>query len=141
MSRFVFRAFDHGTNLMSRTFNPFKPGGFVVEFVDKKRAEEDRTSAMDGMTFMQWTGLKDNEGKRIFEGDIVGFDDYTYETSDNHTKAGTSAIEYIEGSFWLAVGYDRLGDSIWVPKLRKAMALNEHCRVIGNIFQNREWLK
>ena len=71
-------------------------------------------------TLGQFTGLKDINGKEIYEGDIV-----------NYFASGTSTIEYIAGGFRVVnrkYGHDFMGDT------------KGSIEVIGNINDNKELL-
>ena len=74
----------------------------------------------------QYTGLKDKDGKEIYEGDILEF-----------SKGGIMYVEWND-DFKMFVLVD--------PREKKA-SLNiciyatEHIKVIGNIFENKELLK
>jgi hypothetical protein len=75
---------------------------------------------------MQFTGLKDKEGKEIYEGDIVRFSEH---------YCGDSTIEeQVKVIKWDINGYtdDLLVGSYNAPNW---------CEVIGNIYQNPELLK
>ena len=71
---------------------------------------------VDPETVGQYTGLKDKNGKRIFEGDIVRIDGKNYE------------VQYLFGQFFVGINmpiaYKRFG-----------------CEVIGNIHDNPELLE
>ena len=74
----------------------------------------------------EYTGLKDKDGKEIYEGDILEF-----------SKGGIMYVEWND-DFKMFVLVD--------PREKKA-SLNiciyatEHIKVIGNIFENKELLK
>ena len=81
-------------------------------------------------TIQQYTGLKDKHGKDIYEGDIV------------------SGICLNDGPQICVVGFDTFG--IFYTKIKYypceewnnvAMLAQEHNEVIGNIFENSEFLK
>jgi len=71
---------------------------------------------------MQYTGLKDKNGKEIYEGDIVKIEGFI-----NHV------VGFEDGAFrWMNVG----------PYLPIAERISEReCEVIGNIYENPELLK
>jgi len=81
----------------------------------------------DKVILMQFTGLKDKNGRGIYEGDIV---------SNGH-DTGIIKWDKIHCAFrayWIATALD--DDVSWIPF--KGMKYNE---VIGNIYENPELLK
>ena len=82
----------------------------------------------------QCTGLKDKNGKEIWEGDIVGFPiSLFYELDDDDDEFVTAKISFTYGSF--AVIYRGGLEKIFLQDL-----CNE-IEVVGNTYQNKEILK
>jgi uncharacterized phage protein (TIGR01671 family) len=76
---------------------------------------------------MQFTGFKDENGKEIFEGDIVEqLDEMRYESI-------TGIVRFLEGTFYIVAIDDKEAWSIF----------NEvgHNTVLGNIYENPELLE
>lgn len=84
---------------------------------------------VDHNTVCQDTGYRDDTGKKIFEGDIVGFEDMT------STESGHSEMDCCG-----KVGYDEEEVCFYVTNRLSAESwevLGE-CHIIGNIFDNPE---
>lgn len=77
----------------------------------------------DAFIVMQYTGLKDKNGKQIFEGDIVYHDSMTFKVEYHELFAG----------FKLIGNYDPPSNIVGIDKWK--------CEVIGNIMENPELLK
>ena len=86
-------------------------------------------------TLGQYTGLKDKNGKKIFEGDIL---EYIGKRKDNMNKVYRRKAVFHEGMF-----------ALLSKELQIYSALNYHCmedgrstwRVIGNIHDNPELIE
>jgi uncharacterized phage protein (TIGR01671 family) len=96
-------------------------------------------------TVGQYTGLKDKNGKKIFEGDIVHcwYEDYSEMGLDSEfysvVQFGNPNGEYNWGYQLRRVKGDKVNYEIllWV-EMEEAHA---YCEIIGNIFDNPELLK
>ena len=88
---------------------------------------------VDRNTICQCTGFSDEDGKKIFEGDIVGFIDGT------STENG-----YSEQCCRGQVGWDEETASFQVTERLSAESyevLDRGCKVLGNIFDNPELME
>lgn len=78
---------------------------------------------------LQFTGLKDKNGKEIYEGDILRLDKDWQGPSSNGMKVG--AVKYEDCSFCLEL-YDSLPLHLLIPAV---------IEIIGNIYENPELLE
>jgi uncharacterized phage protein (TIGR01671 family) len=76
---------------------------------------------------MQFTGLRDKNGKQIYEGDIV---------ADEEGKRGV--VEYEAPEF---IAMDTHGSKDDCAGCLNVMVFPNSCEVIGNIYENPELLK
>lgn len=81
-------------------------------------------------TIGQYTGLKDKNGKKVFEGDVVLITDD--EGNMNFPDGGVGAVEFYDGS-WYVNGCPNNG----LYDLDKGYEI----KVIGNIYDNPELLE
>ena len=101
-----FRAWDREIKKMTKPFSPWQ------------MADALSIRLFDGrMIPMQYTGLKDKNGKEIYEGDIV---------SNNLKEQGIVK--------WEGIGFD------WGDDFSKGKGDTDEIEVIGNIYENPELL-
>ncbi|MHB9161368.1 MAG: YopX family protein [Nitrosotalea sp.] len=94
-------------------------------FITKKMEITYSIDFINAYGAMQYIGLKDKNGKEIWEGDIVELDGYNYK------------IEYYKNKFVLTGFYKTLSITI-DPEEEDAIEL---ITVIGNIYETPELLK
>ncbi|ENO0872198.1 TPA: hypothetical protein LWH39_001398 [Listeria innocua] len=129
MREIEFRAWDKEVKEMD--YNPS-----VIEIWQNKPINEQfRLESEEKLVWMQYTGLKDKNGKKIFEGDIVAF-------SEDDFHVFNSQVEY-----FLEDGYPAF--DIKVPSTyyfdsnvfsEVSMSGLYEIEVIGNIHENPEIL-
>ncbi len=86
---------------------------------------------------MQYTGLKDKNGKDIYEGDILRyhyFEDYSIGVCD-YVECDRYEIGVVE---WDKVGYHLVGEKGYSPSLGNICI--DSFEIIGNIYENPELL-
>jgi uncharacterized phage protein (TIGR01671 family) len=80
----------------------------------------------------QYTGLKDKNGREIYEGDIV--EGHTFDEHIDKKQIGS--IEYNEGRHgFVFVPFEFKSKNLYYPLFAIVT-----CEVIGNIYQNKELL-
>lgn len=103
------------------------------EYEDEEIGYDDKYAGFDEIELMQYTGLKDRNGVKIFEGDIVKDD-----------KERIFVIEYEFGGFNV-VPIDYYNDELFswnsLGDIQTASWLNESTEIIGNIYENKELLE
>lgn len=82
---------------------------------------------------MQYTGLKDKNGKEIYEGDIVKFNHWVYDDAKRKRNLSYGEIMW-DGDGWI-IESRRYTGSLWKIKNTEVI------EVIGNIYENPELIK
>ena len=114
MREIKFRAWDKKNNVMDFAYHWTTTILDWFNFPDK-------------FVVMQYTGLKDKNGKEIYDGDIVYIKAFLPEKNIVRFNRGGFCLEPITGiesSFWSDIKY----------------AEDERSEIIGNIYENKELL-
>lgn len=124
MREIKFRAWDNVQEVMLSVENI----DFRNDLITFNEDDNSLTDTFEMITLMQYTGMKDKNGKEIYEGDIVG---------SLHMRA---EVIFEDGSFrfkWL----DKITKR--VRKYNEPMFKNTNIvfEVIGNIYENKELLE
>ncbi|EAE1828898.1 hypothetical protein ARV02_02605 [Listeria monocytogenes] len=130
MRAIEFRAWDKEVKEMD--YNPS-----VIEIWQNKPINEQfRLESEEKLVWMQYTGLKDKNGKKIFEGDIVAF-------SEDDFHVFNSQVEYFSEdgypAFDIKVPSDYYFDSNVFSEV--SMSGLHEIEVIGNIHENPDLLE
>ena len=110
-----FRAWDKETKTMNG----------MAEIYRNRNQEIELHPRDENIILMQSTGLFDLNGVEIFEGDIVRFFDSLY----------TVFYDIKEGSYRLKPHDDR-----WVVDYMSNFSSEESFEIVGNIYENKEYL-
>lgn len=97
---------------------------------------------IDPSTICQCTGLKDKNGKLIWENDIIHKPFYTDHDAYANSEAYTGRIQYEDGGW--SVEITKSDGGVCVSPIIEMIAYSEdieYCEVIGNIFDNKELLE
>ena len=95
-----------------------------------------------GLILMQYTGLHDENGKEIYENDIVEFS-YDIFTGNFDTKLGRGTIEFIDGAFYIKpfeIECKKIEDIANGECFLLYTVNIDTLEIIGNIYDNPELL-
>ena len=124
-----FRAYDGGS--LNRMYQPDEVmvGGGNIWIIDEDSVAGDWIVNND-LHLMQSTGLKDKNGKEIFEGDVVR-QVRTQPTTEKETITGV--VTMIEGTWLIMNDCEQLASKLWSE--------TDENEIIGNIYENPELLE
>mgnify|MGYP001613549239 CR=1 FL=1 len=117
MREIKFRVWDKENKFFNSDYSI--NGDYVYGYCEGRIIKKDE---QDKLVFMQFTGLKDKNGKEIYEGDIVSW----YEKDSEDT---IHIIEWIDQQ-----GCWGTKDEIWLCNT------NMNFKVIGNIYESKHLL-
>ena len=100
--------------------------GFMNYKVDISYLGDSMVGSDSSDILMQYTGIKDKNGKEIYEGDILEMND---------RKASRSQVKYDDKKWARFLAYDREAVSVYMPFVENAV---NQWVVIGNIYENPE---
>ena len=120
-----FRAWDEEGKVMYYDVYPFKDDTLLLSY-DEIAFDEVPASEF---ILMQSTGLRDKNGKEIFEGDIVKF---TITNGFDYVVDEYGVVTYKQGAFFIVKDFaEYLISYVYTDKIE----------VIGNIYENHELLE
>ena len=132
MREIKFRAWDEGCKLM------WKHAYILCDSIECAGLNNNDKAATsdneDRFILMQYTGLKDKNGKEIYEGDIVKVDFWEFKNHKRIKYYERGVIKWFDWKcgWMLETGKDRFID-LFIGEF--------HFEVIGNIYENKELLK
>ncbi|MDU0881975.1 MAG: YopX family protein [Streptococcus salivarius] len=124
-----FRAYDGGS--LNRMYQPDEVmvGGGNIWIIDEDSVAGDWIVNND-LHLMQSTGLKDNNGKEIFEGDVV-IQVRTQPTTENEIIIGV--VTMIEGAWLIMNDCEQLASKLWSE--------TDENEIIGNSYETPKLLE
>lgn len=122
-----FRGFDSVNKVML----PVESINFREGYISLNEGDNPVTDTLEMIELIRYTGVKDRNGKEIYEGDIVSF----YNDEEYKLKSTNALVIYDSGAFMLEhkkLGKEYLGE----------MDIENMCiKIVGNIYDNPELLE
>ena len=117
--------------------NPYTHGDGVFEIDESNKEKDSAFNLGTSYELMQYTGLKDKNGKEIYEGDIIN----TY-LEDEQGPLPLSEVCFFEGCFVITESAPGYSPSYYWEK--GELTLREFAKdseIVGNIYENPELLQ
>lgn len=111
-----------------------EPFGFFIHGYD---GEFCLNFGVDTETIGQFTELHDKNGKEIYEGDIVCFDDTPYCVHGNKYQG----VVVMHRGAWCVKHYEEWCDEYFYPPLFVDDFASNKTTILGNVYDNPELLK
>jgi len=143
-----FRAWHNGqmydVNTLGLNLKGINPGMSFAHKVHQSSLKMDKDCEMfdEKTIFIQYTGLKDKNGKEIYSDDILFDKNIDIKFRVYSTYGGF----VIKAPYWATQNMNNLilGDDLITESLSDAQVgswIKQSCEVIGNIYENPELLK
>lgn len=126
MNNLKFRAWDKKKDI----FTNYQIVDNMLYFMDKFTGVWIRDDNQDRFALMQSTGLKDKNGKEIYEGDVLKVLDFTDWKGEVRYSQEELSYFFVEYENSLRLKYTTL-----------LSLLDKNLEVIGNIYENKELLR
>lgn len=126
-----FRVYDKRLKLI-RTLNYIDFEGKEILYDITDEAPSEIVRDFNEVEIMQSTGLKDSNGKEIYEGDIIEYNDNNSQKSGGYADdtIHKGVVEYECGAFWIE------------GELLFDVVINDsELGILGNIYENAELLE
>ena len=144
-----FRAWNKTTSKL-HVVNGIYCDNKKIQYIDDNRV---RFVGFDNVIIMQSTGLFDRNGKEIFEGDILKFndewDEYCHEGYVDGSVEGINFVEVVRGEACFEFGKTRYPESsLFIRMEDERLTFAELIKsrdlefeIIGNIYENPQFLE
>lgn len=126
MREIKFRAWD----IIEKKFVDY---GFSVDFEDGSIYDDNQVT-MNDVELMQYTGLKDKNGKEIYEGDLIKFTEIDEDSCFGREDTNVVEVQWLEdiAQFRAIFKSGRRTELHFVVKLPTVVS----CEIIGNIYES-----
>lgn len=125
-----FRAWDTTNKEMFKDTFAITESGHVVVVEQESVASSPDYVFVDHLVIMQSTGLKDKNGKEIFEGDVVR-QVRTQPTTENEVIIGV--VTMLEGAWLIVNDNEQLASDLWSE--------TDENEIIGNSYETPKLLE